>query len=217
MTRPRSARADGVFKEISMRPFLSFVAALLMLSTPALAQMSTAMRGTIVSLSADGAIITAKTRAGEPATVRLKPDVRIVAIVAADLKDVREGAFIGVAAMPDGDNGLRALEVHVFPEAMRGYGQGHRAFDLGPGSSMTNGAVTTRVDAADGTKLTVSYPGGDQTIRVDASTKIVTFAAGEKSELVTGAQIIARGTKAEDGTIDAAAVYVGRGGITPPM
>jgi hypothetical protein len=200
-----------------VRPILLFFAALLMFSAPAGAQMSSVMRGTIVSLSSDGAVISAKTRAGEPATVHLKPDVRIAAIVAADLKDVREGAFIGVAAMPDGDNGLRALEVHIFPEAMRGTGQGHRAFDLGPGSSMTNGAVTTRVDPADGAKLTVSYPGGDQTIRIDASTKIVAFAPGEKSELVPGAEIIARGTKAEDGAIDASAVLVGRGGVTPPM
>jgi Domain of unknown function (DUF5666) len=199
-----------------MRLIVAFLAALL-LTSAAFAQTPSALRGTIESLSADGSVINARTRAGEPATIRLKPDVRVIAVVAASLQDLSEGAYVGVAAVPDGDDGLRALEVHIFPEAMRGAGEGHRPFDLAPGSSMTNGALTARIDSADGPMLTVGYPGGTQKIRIDSATKIVAFAPGERSELVPGAAIIARGAKAADGAIEAGAVLVGRNGVVPPM
>ena len=184
---------------------------------PAFAQSTSTLRATVDSVAADGASLTAHTRAGEPATVRIKPDARFVAVIPADLKDVKEGAYIGVAAVPEGDEGLKALEVHIFPEAMRGAGEGYRPFDLAPGSSMTNGAVTAHVDAVSGPKLTVSYKGGSQTIRIDASTAIVAFAPGDKAELKAGAAVIARGVKAADGVIDAASVLIGRNGLTPPM
>ena len=109
------------------------------------------------------------------------------------------------------------MEIHIFPEAMRGTGEGFRPFDLAPNSSMTNGAISARVDAASGPKLTVSYKGGEQTIVVDPKTPIVAFEPGDRNELKAGAAIIARGPKQADGTIDAAAVLVGKDGLVPPM
>jgi hypothetical protein len=197
--------------------FLISLFVILLAAGAADAQTPSVLRGTIVSISADGAVIEARTRAGEPASVRLKPDVRVVGVEPASLKDLGENSYVGIAAVPDGADGLLALEVHIFPEAMRGAGAGHRDFDLAPHSSMTNGALTSRVESVDGPKLTVSYPGGSQAIRVDKSTKIVAFAPGERSELKAGAEIIARGAKGEDGALEAGTVLVGRGGITPPM
>jgi hypothetical protein len=199
-----------------MRPIIALFAALLF-AAPAFAQAPTPLRATIDSLSADGAVINARTRAGEQATIRLKPDVSVIAVVAAGLQDLHEGAYVGVAAVPEGDAGLKALEVHIFPESMRGVGQGRHPFDLVPGSSMTNGGLTARIDSAEGPVLTVSYPGGEQKIRIDASTKIVAFVPGERSELSPGAAIIAFGPKAEDGATEGATVLVGRGGVVPPM
>jgi hypothetical protein len=184
---------------------------------PAFAQSTSVLRATVDTIAPDGASFTAHSRDGAPATVRLKPDTRFIGVVAADLKDVKEGAYIGVAAVPDGDDGLKALEVHIFPESMRGVGEGFRPFDLAPGSTMTNGAVTAHVDAVAGPKLTVSYKGGSQNVRIDSSTAIVAFAPGDKAELKPGAAIIARGAKAADGAIDAVAVLIGRNGLTPPM
>jgi hypothetical protein len=195
----------------------AFVMALLLAATPALAQSMAVLRGTVDQVAADGASFTAKARDGAAATVRLTPATRFIAVVAATLADVKPGAYVGVAAVPEGDSGAKALEVHIFPEMMRGVGDGHRAFDLAPKSTMTNGAVQTRVDSVNGPQLTVSYKGGEQTIHVDDSTKIVAFALGERSELVAGAAIIARGAKAADGVIDASAVLIGRGGVVPPM
>lgn len=198
-----------------MRLFMG-VLAFLFAGAAALAQSPTTIRGTIVSLSADGATLGVKTRAGDAATVLLSPDVRVTAVVPAKLEDLTANVFIGVAAVPDGENGLKAIEVHIFPEALRGTGEGHHAFDLAPGSSMTNGAMTARVESVDGPELTVSYAGGSQKVRIDKSTKIVAFAAGERSELKPGAEIIVRGAKAEGEVVKSAQVLVGRG-ITPPM
>jgi hypothetical protein len=187
---------------------------------PALAQNTpqvARVRATIETVSADGASLTVRTRAGETGMVRLTPKTLLVLVVPAALADVRPGAFIGVAALP-GENGeLKAMEVHIFPEAMRGTGEGFRPFDLAPGSSMTNGNIQARVDAASGPKLTVTYKGGEQTIVVDPKTPIVTFAPAAQADLKPGAAIIARGPRQEDGAIDAAVVQVGKDGLVPPM
>jgi hypothetical protein len=187
---------------------------------PALAQNTpqvARVRATIETVSADGASLTVRTRAGETGMVRLTPKTLLVLVVPAALADVKPGAFIGVAALP-GENGeLKAMEVHIFPEAMRGTGEGFRPFDLAPGSSMTNGNIQARVDAASGPKLTVTYKGGEQTIVVDPKTPIVTFAPAAQADLKPRAAIIARGPRQEDGAIDAAVVQVGKDGLVPPM
>jgi len=187
---------------------------------PALAQNTpqvARVRATIETMSADGASLVVRTRAGEAGKVRLTPKTLLVLVVPAALADVKPGAFIGVAALP-GDNGeLKAMEVHIFPEAMRGTGEGFRPFDLAPGSSMTNGNIQARVDAASGPKLTVTYKGGEQTIVVDPKTPIVTFAPAAQADLKPGAAIIVRGPRQEDGAIDATVLQVGKDGLVPPM
>jgi hypothetical protein len=174
-------------------------------------------RATIETVSADGASLGVKTRAGEELTIHISPKTRFALVVPATLADVKPGSFVGVAATPGEGNELKAVEVHIFPEAMRGAGEGHRPFDLGPGSSMTNGNITARVDATSGPKLTVTYKGGEQAIVVDPKTPIVALAPGAQTDLKPGAAIIARGPKQDDGSIDAAFVLVGKDGLVPPM
>ena len=174
-------------------------------------------RATIETVSADGASLGVKTRSGEELTIHISPKTRFALVVPATLADVKPGSFVGVAATPGEGNELKAVEVHIFPEAMRGAGEGHRPFDLGPGSSMTNGNITARVDATSGPKLTVTYKGGEQAIVVDPKTPIVALAPGAQTDLKPGAAIIARGPKQDDGSIDAAFVLVGRDGLVPPM
>jgi hypothetical protein len=198
---------------------IAFAAASALAFSPALAQnppMASA-RATIETVAADGASLGVRTRAGEERTVRLTPKTRFVLVVPATLADVKPNSFIGVAALPGDGSELKAMEVHVFPEAMRGTGEGFRPFDLAPGSSMTNGNITARVDATTGPKLTVTYKGGEQTIVVDPKTPIVALEPGAQTDLKPGAAIIARGPKQEDGSIDAAFVLVGKDGLVPPM
>lgn len=197
----------------------ALAAALALLATPAIAQNAptVAVRATVESLAADGASATVRTRAGEERTVHLSPKTRFTFVVPAALADVKPGAFIGVAATP-GENGeLKAMEVHIFPEAMRGTGEGHRPFDLAPGSSMTNGAVAARVEGVSGPKLTVTYKGGEQTIVVDSKTPIVAFQPATQADLKPGAGIVARGVKHDDGSVEAGFVQIGKDGLTPPM
>ncbi len=194
-------------------------AALTLSLTPALAQNPpvASARATVETVSADGQSLGVKTRAGEERNVHLNPKTRFVLVVPAMLGDVKPGSFVGVAAMPGEGSELKAMEVHIFPEAMRGTGEGYRPFDLGPGSSMTNGNVNARVDATSGPKLTVAYKGGEQTIVVDPKTPIVALEPGAQTDIKPGAAIIARGAKQEDGSIDAAFILVGKDGLVPPM
>jgi len=195
------------------------IVAMTLLCAQALAQSGppASARATIESISADGETLSVRTRAGEQASVHLKPTTRVVLVVPAALADVKPGSFVGVAALPGEGNELKAMEVHIFPEAMRGTGEGFRPFDLAPKSSMTNGNITARVDAANGSKLTVAYKGGEQTIVVGPETPIVSFEPGDRSEFKAGAAIIARGPKEADGSIDGAFVLVGKDGLVPPM
>jgi hypothetical protein len=174
-------------------------------------------RATIASVSPDGASLVVRTRAGDQETIRFSDKTTITEVVPAALADVKPGAFIGVAALPGADGALKAMEVHVFPEAMRGTGEGHHPFDLAPGSTMTNGAVAARVASVDGVNLTVTYNGGRQVIAVDPKTPIVAFAPGARADLKAGAALVARGVKASDGSLDAARILVGKDGFVPPL
>ena len=198
---------------------IAFAAAFALFAAPALAQNApvATSRATVQTISADGSALKVRTRAGEDQTIHLDPKTRFLLVVPAALTDVKPGTFIGVAALPGEGNELKAMEVHIFPEAMRGTGEGFRPFDLAPKSSMTNGNISARVDATTGPKLTVTYKGGEQTIVVDPKTPIVGFEPGAKTDLKPGAAIIARGPKQEDGSIDAAFVLVGKDGLVPPM
>jgi hypothetical protein len=185
-----------------------------LISTAALAGPPATLRGTIAAIS--GGALTIKTRTGETEAVRLSPKTQIVAAVRASVADLKPNTFVGVAAAPEGD-GMKALEVHIFPESMRGTGEGFRPFDLAPGSTMTNGAAELKIGGVEGDKLTVTYKGGAQTIRLPRETPIVALAPGDRADLKPGAGAIARGVRSADGVFEAGSVIVGRNGVTPPM
>jgi hypothetical protein len=195
----------------------SLAAALLTLAFTSFAEAQTArLRGTIASVNGDTFVV--QTRGGDNATVRVTQPAKIGAVVKADLADIKPGLFVGAAAEPGPDGALKALEVHIFPEAMRGTGEGFRPFDLTPKSSMTNGNISAKVDGVDGPKLTVAYKGGEQTILVDKTTPIVALTAGSPDDLKPGAGIIVfTAGKDAAGTYEAANIVVGRDGVNPPM
>jgi hypothetical protein len=174
-------------------------------------------RATIERVSPDGASLAVRTRGGEERAVRLSDKTIVMLVVPASLADVKPGVFIGVAALPGEGGELKAMEVHIFPESLRGIGEGHRPFDLAPGSTMTNGNVDARVNEVDGPKLTVAYKGGEQTIVVGPGTPIVELAPGARSDLKPGAAIVARGTRQDDGSNEARYLLVGKDGLVPPL
>ncbi len=174
------------------------------------------VRGTVESN--DGSVLTVKTREGPSVKVKMTDNVAVRGIVKAALADIKDNAFIGVTSVPQADGSQKAVEIHIFPEAMRGTGEGFRPWDLTPSSTMTNGTVAQMVTNVDGQTITLKYKDGERKIVVVPSTLIVTFAPGNKDELKPGAKIfIAVAATQADGSLQAAAISVGRDGITPPM
>jgi hypothetical protein len=173
------------------------------------------VRGTIDHL--DGATYVIKARDGAELKVTLADKPQIAGVVKASLSDIKQGSFVGVTAMPQADGSLRALEVHIFPESMRGTGEGHYPWDLQPQSTMTNANVEQVVTAVDGQTLTLKYKDGEKKIFVPADAPIVTYAPGDKGDLKPGAKVFIIAAKQADGTLEGRAWRVGRDGVTPPM
>jgi hypothetical protein len=162
-----------------------------------------------------------KSRDGAELKVVLPDNALIVAIVKASLSDIRQGSFVGVTGMPQADGSQKAVEVHIFPEAMRGTGEGHYPWDLRPQSTMTNANVVNveqTVTGVEGRTLTMKHKDGEKKIIVPPDVPIVTYVMGDKSELKPGAKIfIAAAKKLPDGTLQAPRVNFGKDGLTPPM
>jgi len=188
----------------------------LALASSAWAQDTVRVRGTIERV--DGPVYLVKSRDGSELKVTLADKALVVGIVKASLADIKPGTFVGVTGMPQPDGSQKALEVHIFPEAMRGTGEGHRPWDLRPQSTMTNANVEQVVTGVDGHTLSVKYKDGEKKLVVPPDTPIVTYVPGDKSDLKPGAKIfIAAAAKQADGSLQAPRVNYGKDGLTPPM
>jgi hypothetical protein len=184
----------------------------------ALAQQApapTRVRGTIEAV--DGDVLSVKSRSGEDLKLHLTGDAKIYGITKISLADVKVGSFIGTTTIPGPDGSPKAVEVHVFPEAMRGTGEGSYPWDLRPNSSMTNATVAESVAGVEGQTILVKYKDGEKKVVISQDTPVVTYVPGDRNELKPGAKIIAFVKKLPDGSLESARVSVGRDGLTPPM
>jgi hypothetical protein len=208
------------------------------LSSPAQAQAPNQehVRGVIRSLAGDS--LKVETAPGRTVDIKLPAELPVSQVEEADPGAISQGAYIGTTAVPQPDGTLRALEVHVFAESMRGAGEGHRPWDLGPKSSMTNATVSgmkenpakgsgagssmtnatvAGVDGKGGARtLSLTYPGGSQTVVVPPNTPIVKMEPGDRSLLVPGAHVIVFAT-GQAGAPIAQRIAVGKDGVVPPM
>jgi len=175
----------------------------------------TRVRGTIEGV--DGDIIAVKSRSGEDVKLHMTADMKVVGIIKISLADIKVGSFVGATTVPGPDGSQNAVEVHVFPENMRGTGEGSRPYDLRPNSTMTNATVAESVKANDGQTLTVKYKDGEKKVVVSPETPVVTYVPGEKTDLKAGAKIIAFVKQLPDGSFESNRISVGRDGLTPPM
>ncbi len=203
---------------MSPRMILGLLTAAVFTVTAASAQQNVRVRGTVEQ--ADGPVLTVKARDGGTLKVKIADDVKVLAMVKASLADIKPGSFVGATALPQQDGHWRAVEVHIFPEAMRGVGEGDRPNDYRPKSTMTNGTVSAAdratVTKEEGATLTLKYKEGEKKIDVPPDAVIYTYAPGGKDELKPGAVISAAATRQADGSLMTARVNVARG-ITPPM
>jgi len=190
--------------------------ALIGLGSIAIAQDTVRIRGTIDRL--EGPIYVVKLRDGTESKISLAENGPVVAIAKASLADIKQGSFVGITGMPQPDGSQKAIEVHIFPEAMRGTGEGHYPWDLQPQSTMTNANVDQTVGGVDGQVLTLNYKTGEKKIIVTPQTTVVAFVPGDKNELKPGAKIfVAAAKKQADGSLQAPRINYGKDGLTPPM
>jgi hypothetical protein len=200
-----------------IRP-LVIMAALAASSLCAIAQQPptpSRVRGTIEAVEGD--VLAVKSRAGEDFKLHMGGDMRLLGITRIALSDIKVGSFVGATTVPGPDGSNNAVEVHVFPENMRGTGEGSRPFDLRPNSTMTNATVAESVAGNDGHTLLVKYKDGEKKVVVSPDTPVVTYVPADKSELKPGAKIIAFFKKLPDGSYEANRINVGLNGLTPPM
>jgi Domain of unknown function (DUF5666) len=193
------------------------------------------IRGDIVSVS--GTALQLKADSGQTLAVKLADHYTVSARSHADLTKIAAGAFLGTTAVPGPEGTLTAVEVHVFPESMRGTGEGHRPMDAAPGSTMTNATVASvavggqaaaartmtnaTVAAVSGgdqeTRITLRYKGGEKVVAIPKDTPIVMVEPGDPSMLVPGAHVVVSGVRQSDGSLLADRVTVGKDGLIPPM
>ena len=173
------------------------------------------IRGTVASV--DGSALTVKTREGDTAAIMLADGWKISGVKGASIGDIKPGDFLGIASAPKADGTAGALEVVIFPAAMKGAGEGSRPWDLQPNSSMTNGTVEEAVSEVDGRTVTLSYSGQQRKISIPANVPVVTFAPATEADLKPGVAVFAFAERSTDGVLTASRVVVGNNGVAPPM
>ena len=140
-----------------------------------------------------------------------------LAVVKSSMADIKEGAFIGTATVTQPDSSLRSLEVVVFPDKMRGTGEGHYPWDLGSSSMMTNATVANAVKGVAGQTVTLTYRGVEKKIDIPANVPVVSLVPASKNEIKPGAIVFVPTQRQSDGSLQAAAVLFGKDGVVPPM
>jgi hypothetical protein len=172
------------------------------------------LRGTIEKV--DGNALVAKSDKGDELKINLADKTQVIEAMKASMADIKDGAFIGSGAMPQPDGSQKAIEVHIFPEAMRGTGEGFRAWDGAPNSSMTNGTVGAAVTGVNGPVVTVKYKDGEKNIVVGPDVPIVKYEIGSMSDVKPGvAFTVAAAAKQPDGSFNVSRINVGVNGVVP--
>lgn len=195
---------------------LGATAAVLALASSVPARAASVHERGVIS-AVDGSVVKVKTRDGRDIMLDLAEGWNVAGVSKASVADITPGTFIGTATTGE-DEGLKALEVVVFPEAMKGTGEGHYAWDLQPKSMMTNATVSHEVKATDGKTVTLSYKGGEKKVEIKDATPVVAVGSATRDDLVVGAKVFVAGpSEAADGKVEKGTVVVGKGGVTPPM
>ncbi|MGF6960242.1 hypothetical protein QFZ97_006172 [Paraburkholderia youngii] len=205
--RARTLRALAV-------PALAVALFATMFAASAQTAVPTGVRGTVTSLSGD--LLKVHTRDGQDVDVKLAADTPIRGVTLANVTDIKPDSYVGTAAIPQSDGTLKALEVHVFPPSMRGSGEGHRPWDLGANSTMTNGTVGSLV-VSNGRTITVKYKDGEKKIVIPQDVPIVSLEPGSRALLTPGAKVVLFAHKEADGSMAANFISAGEHGVTPPM
>ena len=199
----------------TQRTLAALSLALICIALPASAADDTVrIRGTIERV--EGPIYVVKNRDGAELKLTVTDNPLFVAIAPSTMADIKPGMFVGSAGTMQPDGTQKAIEVHIFPESMRGTGEGHYDWDLKPQTKMTNGNVEQTVAGVDGPLLSVKYKDGEKKLVVTPETVVVTYVPGNKDDLKPGTRIFVGAAKKQpDGTLQTPRITYGRDGAGP--
>jgi len=189
------------------------ILALALIATTAMAQPPPRVRGVIQAV--EGQTLVVATQNEGVVRLTLTDTTGINGLEKRTMADIADNTFVGATAVKDRNGRWQATEVHIFPEAMRGAGEGHYAWDL-PDSTMTNGAATGIVAKGRGGTMNVRHAGGTVEIAVTRQTEIVALTQGSRALLVPGATVMALAAPG-DGGPTAVAIIAETNGVKPPL
>lgn len=188
---------------------------LALMSAAALAQNAVRVRGTITAF--DGNVLSVKSREGQDLKIELAAKASFSYVKALRLEDVKPGTPLGTSAVKGPDGKLIARELHLFSPERGVPNEGHRPWDLEPGSTMTNAMVTAVAQATRGREITLTYKDGKQQVIVPEGIPVVTSVEGDRSLLKPGEYVVVAATLGADGKITASRVQVSKDGVKPPV
>ena len=198
----------------------TLAAGLLALCTPvsdtwAQAAPPARVRGTVAAV--DGKMLSVNSRDGQKVEIVLNEPLTVMTVKNVDLASVGPGTYIGTATRTLPGGVLQALEVLVFPEAMRGAAEGHFPWDLEPGSMMTNATVTGVVQSNAGRELKLKFKDDSNAVVVPPGVPVVTLVPGQRADLKPGAKLFLSATRNPEGQLVTSRVTVEKDGVAPPM
>ena len=204
-----------------MRKTAIAVAIIGLFVVPALAQTPPApapvrVRGTVEKL--DGQNLTVKSRDGQSLAIALAPNIIVSYLTKKSAGDIKTGDFVASTGIKGTDGKLHAIEVRIFPENLRGVGEGQYPWDLKPDSIMTNATVGTITKSPQGNVVKVSYKGSESEFTIDPDTPVYgTATDGDTSLLKPGVAVFVIAQKQDDGKMTTSRLYAEKDGIKPPM
>lgn len=191
-----------------------------MIAGPAVAQTPGAaerarVAGTVEKL--DGDRLTVNVAGGRTQTVMLSADATIYGVEKRRLSDIKPGDFVASGGVRGTDGQIHAVELRIFPESMRGVGEGQRPWDVRPEGVMTNATVGTVSQTTDGGIVHVTYKGGESEYVVGPDVPVLAYVLADKTLLKTGAAVVTIAVKQPDGSLQTSRVTAEKDGVKPPM
>lgn len=202
------------------KSFFAFVFAAV-LALPAAAQNQpegtpTRIRGTVEKL--DGQSLTVKSRDGQSLVIALAPNFTVRGVVAKTVADIKPGDFVASTSVKGPDGKLRAIEVHILPDSLRGVArEGQFPWDLIPEGIMTNATAAEITSTPQGQVIKVTYKDGEAEVTIPPGIPIVGYVPGDPGLLKAGAAVFITALKKPDGTLTASSVTAEKDGVKPPM
>jgi len=203
-----------------MRSTYSAWVVIALLAVPALAQTPagttpTRVTGTVDKL--DGNNLTVNMKDGPAVTVLLADNAAVFGVEKRSLANIKPGDYLASGGVRGTDGKIHAVEVRIFPETLRGTGEGQRPWDVKQDGVMTNATVGTVSQSPQGGVIHVKYKEGESEYTVGPEVPIVAYVAGDRSLLKPGAAVLTIAQKKPDGSLTAARVTAEKDGVKPPM